>query len=422
MTDNFKIHDFDDGRIYNGDVLECLRDIPDGFVQCVVTSPPYFGLRDYGAAGQIGLEKTMDDYVQKLVAVFRELRRVLRADGTLWLNLGDSYASGKGTCPGGGETSLGQDKKAEGAHPLDRGNVSDLRRDGLKPKDLCGVPWRLALALQANGWWLRQDIIWAKTNPMPESVTDRNCKSHEYIFLLTKRPQYYYDGVAIAERAVSHDNKGECGSGLPSMQCEEGQPHGRGGKSAFRGQGHFREGQGPANRAGRDLTDIGSGPTRTRRDVWMLSLKAYKGAHFACFPPEIPELCIKAGTSEKGCCPKCGAPWERVLIKERVATRPGTDTKVTGDQMTDGNRDPERHVTTTTTTGWQPTCKCGEIETTPCVVLDLFMGSGTTAQVARQLGRRFIGIELNEKYIPLIYERLEKALLPPKKLKSKKGS
>jgi hypothetical protein len=154
----------------------------------------------------------------------------------------------------------------------------------------------------------------------------------------------------------------------------------------------------------------------------MLSLKAYKGAHFACFPPEIPELCIKAGTSEKGCCPKCGAPWERVLIKERVATRPGTDTKVTGDQMTDGNRDPERHVTTTTTTGWQPTCKCGEIETTPCVVLDLFMGSGTTAQVARQLGRRFIGIELNEKYIPLIYERLEKALLPPKKLKSKKGS
>jgi DNA modification methylase len=187
--------------ILQGDVVEQLRTLPDCSVQCVCTSPPYWGLRDYGVEGQIGLEKTPEGYTQKMVDVFREVRRVLRDDGTLWLNLGDSYASGKGTCynPGGGEESLGQERKAEGCHPLDRGNKSTLSESGLKPKDLVGIPWRVAFALQSDGWYLRSDIIWSKPNPMPESVTDRPTKAHEYVFLLSKKAKYYYDADAVRE-------------------------------------------------------------------------------------------------------------------------------------------------------------------------------------------------------------------------------
>jgi DNA modification methylase len=233
-----------------------------------VTSPPYFGLRDYGCAGQIGLESTPDAYVAELVAVFREVRRVLRDDGTLWLNLGDSYASGKGTCynPGGGESSLDGHAalKKAGAYKLDRGNKSTLAASGLKPKDLVGIPWRVAFALQADGWYLRQDIIWAKPSPFPESVKDRCTKSHEYIFLLSKSAQYYYNADAIKVKAVTSVNSVRNGRGN-SADCRRGRI------------GTFS-----------DMVN--------RRDVWTISTKPYKGSHFAVFPPEIPRLCILAGS------------------------------------------------------------------------------------------------------------------------------
>ena len=173
---------------YTGDVTECLKALPSESVHCVVTSPPYYGLRNYGVGGQMGSEATLEEYVLGLVEVCREVRRVMRGDATFWLNLGDSYASGKGTCfnPGGGESSLGKDRKEKGVHPLNRGNKSTLSNQGLKPKDLMGVPWRVALALQADGWWLRQDIIWHKPNPMPESTRDRCTRSHEYLFMFSK--------------------------------------------------------------------------------------------------------------------------------------------------------------------------------------------------------------------------------------------
>ena len=188
-----------------GDVLEKLKEMSDESVHCIVTSPPYFGLRDYGVKGQIGLEKTPEEYVSKLVEVFHEVRRVLRNDGTLWLNLGDSYAMSSirgGTKPFSGNV---------GAHAgYVEGSVRFGKRsipNGLKAKDLIGIPWRVAFALQADGWYLRQDIIWAKPNPMPESVTDRCTKSHEYIFMLSKSPKYYYDAKTIKEPGVTHERR-----------------------------------------------------------------------------------------------------------------------------------------------------------------------------------------------------------------------
>lgn len=255
-----------DYQLHVGDCLESLRDLPDQSVHCCVTSPPYFGLRDYGADGQIGLEPTPDEFVQALVAVFREVRRVLRDDGTLWVNLGDSYARapGKGGSGPGGK-NYGQ---ARGA---------DIP-DGLKQKDLIGIPWRVAFALQEDGWYLRQDIIWQKPNPMPESVTDRCTKSHEYVFLLSKSPRYYFDHVAIKEDAVG----------------------GQAGKAAsFKRTGSKREQTIPGQGYGThrpDREDVAyNGEKRNRRSVWNIATKPYKGAHFATFPPELIEPCILAG-------------------------------------------------------------------------------------------------------------------------------
>ncbi len=253
--------------ILNGDSLEMLKTLPDESVQCCVTSPPYWGLRDYGMPGQIGLEKTPEEYVQKLVEVFREVWRVLRSDGVLWLNLGDSYA-GSGKCPSNGLN--GEQHRLEDVH-------SAIVPSGLKPKDLCGIPWRVAFALQADGWWLRQDIIWSKPNPMPESVTDRCTKSHEYIFLLTKSARYYYDAEAVKEEAKpeSEERYGYAfGGGKAVELLETDQVHTR---------------------------PIGMreyNPTRNRRSVWSITTKPFSGAHFATFPPEIPELCIKAGSKQ----------------------------------------------------------------------------------------------------------------------------
>ena len=252
-----------DGRhvIYCGDALAVLATLPDCSVQCCVTSPPYWGLRDYGVAGQLGLESTPAEYVEKMVAVFREVRRVLRDDGTLWLNLGDSYNSIGGTVGGG--------KNVEARKGTLRG-----WQDGLKPKDLVGIPWRVAFALQADGWYLRSDIIWAKPNPMPESVTDRPTKSHEYLFLLTKSQRYYYDAAAIAEALTGNKHERTLNPNDSYGKNPNGLGNGELSVTAF----------GAPN------------PYRNRRSVWTVNTQPYPEAHFATFPEKLVEPCILAGT------------------------------------------------------------------------------------------------------------------------------
>jgi DNA modification methylase len=283
-------------------------------VQTCVTSPPYFGLRDYGHNGQIGLEQTVGEYVANMVDVFRHVWHILEDDGTVWLNLGDSYYNYR---PGKGQSlnkqtiaSNDQDLPSECAR---RGN----KLEGLKEKDLIGIPWRVAFALQEFGWYLRQDIIWHKPNPMPESVRDRCTKSHEYIFLLSKNPQYYFDNEAIKEPAIHSDrtagNKNaQKGTGVDKMDTRNG---------LLKAQQKVYE-------------------LKNKRDVWSVNVRPYKGAHFATYPTALIEPCIKAGS-----------------------------------RIND-------------------------------IVFDPFMGSGTTAQVAKQLGRQYLGCELNKEYEKLQQERI----------------
>ncbi len=351
-------------KVIQGDCIDVLKTLPDGIVNTCITSPPYFGLRDYGTGEwiggdsnckhrreskksdktitghknfdamlgvgdaiyksvcplcgairvdkQIGLEETPDQYVQRLVEVFREVRRVLRDDGTLWLNLGDSYAgSGRGPT---GENGLGNQQKRQG---FDSPKV--VIPDGLKPKDLIGIPWRVAFALQADGWYLRQDIIWHKPNPMPESVTDRCTKAHEYIFLLSKSKKYYYDYDAIKEPSVCYgtDARSDCGN----IRYEGKRTEDTTGKN---GQDSF----------------VTRNSTRNKRSVWTVSTKPFKEAHFATFPEELISPCVLAG------CPESG------------------------------------------------------------LVYDPFMGSGTTAYVAKKLARHYLGSELNQEYIEIANRRI----------------
>ena len=246
-----------------GDNRIALATIPDRSVQCCVTSPPYWGLRDYGHDGQIGLEQTPDEYVSQMVAVFRQVHRVLRDDGTLWLNLGDSYSSMRDSkaIP---DTLRGDGTGTAVGSAANR-NPANLRAAGLKHKDLVGIPWRVAFALQADGWYLRQDIIWHKPNPMPESVGDRCTKAHEYIFLLTKNSHYFFDAEAIKEPAkYAGDNRGARSD----------------------------------SRRGTQMNSVSgaTGAFRNKRSVWTVSTKPFKGAHFATFPPQLIEPCILAGS------------------------------------------------------------------------------------------------------------------------------
>jgi len=251
--------------IYHGDALTVLRSLPADSVQCCVTSPPYWGLRDYGNPDQLGLEPTPEEYVARLVEIFREVRRVLRDDGTVWLNLGDSYVGN--ASPGGEATRTCHGK------PNARDRIALVKQGGgLKPKDLVGIPWRVAFALQADGWWLRSDIIWAKPNPMPESVTDRPTKAHEYVFLLAKSERYFWDQEAVRE-AASQPN------GTARLTAQH--------KQAAIGQ----------NQTGTLGTNQGL-PNRNIRTVWQIATQPYPEAHFATFPPKLVEPCVKAG------CPK----------------------------------------------------------------------------------------------------------------------
>ena len=257
------------GAILTGDALAMLRTLPDKSVQCCVTSPPYWGLRDYGIAGQIGLEASPSDYVAALAPVFEEVRRVLWDDGTLWLNLGDSYIGYHGN------------KNASGSAPSDKPGYRENMRettvgaDGLKNKDLAGIPWRVAFALQDAGWYLRCDCVWAKSNPLPESVKDRPTRAHEYIFLLSKGTRYYYDHEAVREPAVGATPHNLTGGGYAPA-----------GQSPRRG----RYGESPCR------TDA----TRARRSVWTLPTKSFPGAHFATFPPNLIRPCILAGSPVGG--------------------------------------------------------------------------------------------------------------------------
>jgi DNA modification methylase len=268
--------------IYHGDVLAVLRGMADESVNCCVTSPPYFNLRDYGVPGQIGLERTPREFIGRLVDVFREVRRVLRSDGTLWVNMGDSYVSHK---PRGGAThsqSTGfGDQSVAFAAAL---NSVDLRGKGYKNKDLLGVPWMLAFALRDDGWYLRSDVIWHKPNPMPESVTDRPTKAHEYLFLLAKSEKYYYDADAIKEKALAPPPSDEG----TRDRWEERKAMGEGPRRGY------------SQNQPKGCSQVGIGEYRNKRTVWTLATLPTPDAHFATFPIEIPETCILAGCPADG--------------------------------------------------------------------------------------------------------------------------
>ena len=369
--------------IINGNCIEVLPTLDEQSVHCCVTSPPYWGLRDYGTEEQLGLESTPEAYVENMVGVFREVRRVLRDDGTLWLNIGDSYS--RAPEKGGSGTPTGRNGRGEG---YGRAQASKIgASNGLKPKDLVGIPWRLAFALQADGWYLRQDIIWHKPAPMPESVRDRCTKAHEYIFLLTKSERYFYDAEAIKEKATCDRKRGPA-----EHPCKD--TNGNSGLSR------------------REIS-----PTRNKRSVWTVNTSPYKGAHFAVFPPKLIEPCILAGSPDQ-CCSACGKGHRRIVERDKVATRPGTNSKVNRASVDPdspyeshsgtvvGNRDPKRHTITTKTVGFETDCDCGA-DSARSVVLDPFFGSGTTGEVATSLGRDYVGIELNPEYCQLAVQRTE---------------
>lgn len=349
-------------KIHQYNVSNIPWPLDDNSVDCCVTSPPYWALRNYGVAGQIGMEETPELYVQALVTVFEEVRRVLKPTGTCWINLGDTYYGGKGT-NGASKAYLNNNnalnKKALIATSPGEIRPNDRKIEGLKPKDLVGIPWMIAFALRSAGWYLRQDIIWHKPNPMPESVSDRCTKAHEYIFLLSKSKQYYYDQGAILEpmtassvNRLSQDIANQNGSD----RAHGGQKHNgpmkacqpKGNRKTFRGGGKYTNNQSFDNSTIVDNVSVGNKinetQLRNKRSVWSVATMPFPSAHFATFPEDLIVPCVKAG------CPEGGT------------------------------------------------------------VLDCFMGAGTTALVARKLNRNFIGFELNPEYITIAENRLKKEL------------
>ena len=476
--------------IYNKDCRD-MSEIADNSIQCVVTSPPYWGLRKYSGdqeliwggdkdcehrwvdssipksggvgdyevgrvgnakarsgsheaktsntcslcgawKGSFGLEPTPELYIQHSVEIMREVKRVLRKDGVVWWNIGDSY---NGSTP----NQSGQHGYKDGRSNRDkRFSVGGVV--GLKPKDMCLIPQRLAIAFQEDGWWIRSDIIWSKPNPMPESVTDRPTNSYEHILMLTQSGTSQYwthrdeDGVRTQPQPDYRWSHKETDREI-SIKPEGWTPkHKMGWDRINLWQGHdyyfdqeavrepaqdwgtrdrsnFRGGTEDPLLKHHGLTDANNAETgRNLRDVWEITTQPYPEAHFATFPKTIPELCIKAGTSEKGCCSKCGAPWERVVERKRM-TRPELpkgdsrySPNVYDGAYGDINGKGDAGYTETQTLGWRPTCKCNA-EVVPCVALDPFLGSGTTAWVAKKLNRKCIGYELSEEYCGLARER-----------------
>jgi DNA modification methylase len=393
--------------------------------------------------GSLGLEPTPDLYVQHIVEVFREVRRVLRDDATLWLNMGDCFAGNRSyQVPDSKHVDVGNR----------RGMTSSRRRDdlpiprsdhlvtGLKPKDLVGIPWRVAFALQADGWWLRSDIVWFKRNCMPESVVDRPTRAHELIFLMAKSERYFYDADAIreplAESSVARVNQ-------PTFFEQTGgeKDYGKSGTNANRSSRRALENlarrshtsavdheepnlkdpyrsktaENPHVGGRRQASEPGepnwcNAVGRNKRSVWDIPTQPFRSAHFATFPVEVVEPCVLAGTSARGACPSCGTPWRRDVERERVPDRIGRVQGRLGDSITDAHgsdgRAGTRFNVSSTTVGWTDPCACSKAEPVPSLVLDPFCGSGTTGLVAKHLGRRFVGIELNTEYCAMAVERI----------------
>lgn len=364
-------------KILCGDALQTLRTLPSESVHCIVTSPPYYALRDYGVDGQIGLEETPAAYVAKLVEVFREARRVLRHDGTLWLNIGDSYAN---------DTKWGGSTGGKHVEALHGDNAMRNRRyTGLAPKNLMMIPARLAIALQDDEWILRSDIIWHKLNAMPESVTDRPTNAHEHLFLLAKNERYFYDADGIREERTDftiHKNVG------------------RGSQGYAKASGIFSNPQRDSN-GGLGVHPAG----RNKRNVWPIASQPYSESHFATMPPKLIEPCILAGTSPQTC-EYCGAPWERLTERTPMIIRNGPKSGGYGSRTTDGLSGTMVAPAETKTVGWQPTCSHANEGTGKAVVLDPFMGAGTVALVSIRLQRDYLGIELNPAYVELIEKRI----------------
>jgi DNA modification methylase len=434
--------------ILQGHVLNVLRALPDESVHCVVTSPPYWGLRTYGTEaqgwggeascahswetttipsgngqvshpmvggtlnaasatrsprtslscrscgawkGELGLEPTPELYVEHLADVFDEVRRVLRSDGTLWLNLGDTYCTHPAGLTGAKrwKASTLEVRDRTGA---EQAGAIDKRTPGLKEKDLVGIPWRVAFELRHRGWWLRSDLIWSKKNPMPEPTRDRPTRSHEYVFLLTKSRRYFYDAEAVREPLGA--------SSLRRLRHHLPNPRDNPEYRSKHPKGDFRRFPmlGNTDPKGRNL-----------RSVWQIATRPYPGAHFATFPEALPEICIRAGTSQKGACASCGTPYAHVVRAEGggighdwhpvKSLAMGRGQGIAAPGIHDGTY---RRVDL----GFRKVCSCETRRVVPCLVLDPFMGSGTVLAVARWLRRRSVGIDLNPEYGALARERI----------------
>jgi DNA modification methylase len=438
--------------ILQGHVLEVLRTLPEESVHCVVTSPPYWGLRTYGTVfqvwggdsscphlwetvtipsgngqvthpmvagtlnaasvtrsprtsasctkcgawkGELGLEPTPELFVDHLADVFDEVRRVLRSDGTLWLNLGDTYCTHPAGLTGARrwKTSTLEVRDHTGAE--EAGSI-DKRPPGLKEKDLIGIPWKVAFELRRRGWYLREDCIWAKKNPMPEPVRDRPTRSHEYVFLLAKSRRYFYDAEAVREPLQE--------SSLQRLRHHVPNPRDNPRYKSKHPRGDFRRFPMLAN------TDPKG---RNLRSVWQIATQPYPGAHFATFPEALAEVCIHAGSSAKGACARCGTPWvHKVKAKGGGIGHDWHPDKSLALGRGQGIAAPGIHDGTyrRIDLGFRQTCSCSTRSTVPCVVLDPFMGSGTVLAVARRLCRRSVGVDLNPEYAVLAKERIDLAV------------
>ena len=328
-------------KIYQGDSLATMKTWPDAFVQTCVTSPPYFGLRDYGHEGQVGQERTPEAFVSKLVEIFSEVKRILRPDGTLWLNLGDSYNNYAGN-RGAGNGISKNTHQAMQQKPRGYG----LSVKNLKNKDLIGIPWMTAFALRSDGWYLRDEIIWAKPNPMPSSIKDRCTRAHEHIFMFSRSPRYHYDHKAIRTplkaTSIAQNLDAQAGSNRPESKAN-------GAMKAVCFGGTKKSGEGAESYTGRTKTgntwDPGTDPGATKRSVWTVTTRPFKGAHFATFPADLIEPCVLAGAPRGS------------------------------------------------------------------IVLDPFMGAGTTGMVAARHGRRYLGCELNPAYVKMADDRITAEIL-----------
>lgn len=456
-------------RIILGHTLDRLREMPSDSVHMVWTSPPYWGLRNdktepqvwggdpdcahvFGVdrridrrhkmagesrstlqgtmhsqraaqfvatsntctlcgawCGEHGLEPSLDLWLQHEVEIFREVRRVLRPDGTLWLNIGDAYCSSENGRSAADQKATGTDDRTFRDKPFDTASAS-----GLKPKQRLMLPARLALALQADGWWLRDEIVWHKLNPMPSSVKDRTTPAHEMLYLLTKRARYYFDGVAISEPIAESS---EARYSQPTIDEQKGGAK----QDAYEA---MQPGQSARSRRPNEILQslaLANTGTRQKRSVWSLALEPFPGAHFATAPTSIVRPAILAGTSARGVCPHCGAPWVRKVTTELVRTAKGVRANVVDerDHLADrgdqgSNRQKDGHLpgwrNEHQTTGWSPSCACPENAPIPATVLDPFGGAGTTALVAQELGRDAILIELNPDSVEIARARLREAL------------